>query len=131
MDEASNKHVCNSPYRSNFTKTRKTDHRTIKCGRSVYPIECYGTCTIMAKTPNGMKPVTLRDFALCLYFWTNLISAAKMNDCGLHLITFNGGYICSERSPNIPIYLLERVRNFWCFEYLLSIDDTTSSVVAS
>ena len=118
IDGASNKHVCNSPTRSNFTKTRDTDNRTIKCGRSVYPIECYGTCTIMAKTPNGPKPVTLNDVALCLYFRTNLISAAKMNDRGLHLITFNGGYICSAKNPNTPIYIPQRIRNFWCFEFL-------------
>lgn len=118
IDGASDQHVCNSPYRSNFTKTRDTDHRTIRCGRSVYPIECYGSCTIMAKTPNGRKPVTLNDVALCLYFRTNLISAAKMNDRGLHLITFNGGYICSARNPNNPIYLPQRIRNFWCLEFL-------------
>lgn len=118
IDGASDKHVCNSPYRNNFTKTRETDHRTIKCGRSVYPVECYGTCTIMAKTPDGPKPVTLNDVALCLYFRTNLISAAKMNDRGLHLITFNGGYICSAKKPNTPIYLPQRIKNFWCFEFL-------------
>ena len=118
IDGASDRHVCNSPHRNNFTKTRETDHRTIKCGRSVYPIECYGTCTIIAKTPEGHRPVILKDVALCLYFRTNLISAAKMNDNGLHLITFNGGYICSEKSPNTPIYLPERVQNFWCFEFL-------------
>ena len=98
IDGASDKHVCNSPYRNNFTKTMKTDHRTIKCGRSVYPIECYGTCIIIAKTPDGLKLVTLNDVALCLYFRTNLISAAKMNDRGLHWITFIGEYICSEKN---------------------------------
>ena len=84
IDGASDKHVCNSPYRSNFTKTRDTDRCTIKCGRSVYPVECYGTYTIMAKTQDGSKPVTLNDVALCLCFRTNSISAAKMNDRGLH-----------------------------------------------
>ena len=72
----------------------------------------------MAKTPDGPKPVTLNDVALCLYFRTNLISAAKLNDGGLHVITFNGGYICSARNPNTPIYLAQCIRNFWCFEFL-------------
>ena len=118
IDGASDRHVCNSPHRNQFTKTRDTDHRTIQCGRSIYPIECYGTCTIMAKTSDGPKPITLKDVALCLYFRTNLISAAKMNDGGLHLVTSNGGYICSAKNPSTPIYLPQRIRNFWCLEFL-------------
>jgi hypothetical protein len=119
LDGGSERHVCNSPLRNNYTKTRDAPPGSfVQCGLTRYRIDSYGTCILKANRPDGsIANVTITEVALCPYFRTNLLSTSKLEKKGLHLITLNGGYMCPGHDVTKKKYIPIKHRMYWCLEF--------------
>ena len=119
LDGGTERHVCNSPLRNYYTKTREANIGSyVQCGLTRYRIESYGDCTLTVNLPGGgTTRITITDVALCPYFRTNLLSTHKLENKGLHLITLNGGYMCPEDDVTKKLYIPTKHKSYWCLEF--------------
>jgi hypothetical protein len=119
MDGGSERHICNSPHRNKYRKTRDASPQSyVRCGLTRYLIESYGTVTLEVLKPEGdTVNVDITDVALCPYFRTNLISTSKLELKGLHLVTIDGGYLCPSNDVTRKLFIPVKHKMYWCLEF--------------
>ena len=87
LDSAADSHVCND--RSRFNFERPATGEQLYAGKTVYPIEAFGSVKITVKTPSGSRILTLLDVALIPGFLTNVAALSKFTERGVHWDTEN------------------------------------------
>ena len=69
LDSGANLHVCDDRTRFKFERAA-TEDDSFSAGKTVYPIEAYGSVEITVRIPTGLGTVTLLDVALAPGFLT-------------------------------------------------------------
>jgi hypothetical protein len=78
-------HICNNTDRNGFRKTRNAlPEDQLFAGKTLYPIACFGTVSIIVNTPDGLGEITLENVTLAPGFITNLVSLDLLNQQGVH-----------------------------------------------
>jgi hypothetical protein len=88
LDSACGNHVCNDPTRFIPTRLARSDD-TLLAGKTMYPVEAYGTVRIYITTPTGREPVDLINVALSTGFLTNLVSLHALKNVDIHFDSEN------------------------------------------
>ena len=85
LDSASDIHICNDASRSDFCKTRDAlPGDQVVAGKTIYPIEAFGTVKINVPTPRGQQHIILSEVALAPGFLSNLVSVGLISAKGVH-----------------------------------------------
>jgi hypothetical protein len=83
LDCATDIHVCNDPSRFQMKRLASLEDR-LRAGKTIYPIEGYGTVHIVAKGPHGPVNIQLLNVALAPGFLTNLVCLSRFTVKNVH-----------------------------------------------
>ncbi len=113
LDSGANSHVCNDRRRFKFVRMAAEGEELI-AGKSVYPIEAFGSVLVTIQSPNGPARIELLDVALVPGFFTNTASLHRFTAKGVHWDTQKQRL----HQDGKTFCYIQRVGDHWALEHI-------------